>query len=346
MLISTLGASIAYLIFGFANSILILFISRLFAGVMGGNISAAQAYVADVTSHEDRAKGMGLIGAAFGIGFLFGPAIASVLIHPKFMSFFNIPENYKFLIPGLFASALSLISFFFVLFKLPETVKKGAPSEEVDPERISKSSIFSKSFWVSILAEKPSGTRYILPILIGCIFLFSFGQASLYSSFPLFCKFQLEIPVEKVGLLFAFMGLIAIFVQGGLIRILVKKYSEEPVFLTGSVLMVIGFALIPCAQSRNQLLLVLVPLALGGSLTAPTLTSFISKEADPKRLGQAMGTSQGVSALGRALGPTWGGILYGMSFFLPFIVTSGIIVLTVVAGIVIWNNHRSKQTSL
>jgi len=343
MLISTFGACIAYIVFGLAGSIATLFISRLFAGVMGGNISAAQAYVADVTTHEDRAKGMGLIGAAFGIGFLLGPAIASLLISPKFLSLFHINEAYKYMIPGFFAAGLSLLSFIFVYFKLPETVIKNQ-TQKTDPERISKSSIFSKSFWANILAERPSGPKFLFPILILCVFLLSFGQASLYSSFPLFCKTQLNISVEKVGLLFAFMGLIAIFVQGGLIRVLVKKFKEEKIFLVGSILMVIGFCLIPLSATKNHLLLMLIPLALGGSLTAPTLTSFISKEADPSKQGQAMGTSQGISALGRATGPAWGGFLYSISFIAPFVVTAGIIVLTVIAGIVILKVRGKTET--
>src|SRR5574341_1291469 len=96
MLLSTLGASAAYLLFGFSHSFLLLFLSRLMAGVMGGNISTAQAYVADITTLADRAKGMGLIGAAFGIGFVLGPAISSLLIHPSFLKVFKIAEEYRY----------------------------------------------------------------------------------------------------------------------------------------------------------------------------------------------------------------------------------------------------------
>src|SRR3989338_1185273 len=150
MLLSTFGASIAYLIFGLAHTLWLLFLSRFLAGVMGGNISTAQAYVADVTTHEDRAKGMGLIGAAFGIGFVIGPALGALLIHPKFLEFFHILRQNEFALPGIFAALMSFSSFILVLFKLPETVKV----EANNGERIARTSIFGKTFWQSIIKEK------------------------------------------------------------------------------------------------------------------------------------------------------------------------------------------------
>jgi len=139
MLLSTGGAVVAYIIFGLAGSLAVLFVSRLVAGVMGGNIATAQAYIADVTSDEDRAKGMGLIGAAFGIGFVLGPALASGLIHPGFQEWVGAMgltglaewmEVRRFGLPGFFAAFLSLCSFLMVLFFLPETVARESDSKE------------------------------------------------------------------------------------------------------------------------------------------------------------------------------------------------------------------------
>ena len=334
MLMSTLGASFAYVLFGLAHALWLLFVSRLIAGVMGGNISTAQAYVADVTTPEERAKGMGLIGAAFGIGFVMGPAIASLLIHPAFLKLFRIADPSKYSIPGFFAAFLSFVSFLLVLFKLPETVKR---SEE-DSGRIVKSSIFAKQFWQSIFAEKKSGIKYLFALFMGSIFLYSFAQSSLYSSFSLFCKFQFGLTAEKVGMLFAYMGLIAILIQGGLIRVLVKKFREESLFFAGSILMSMGFVLIPVVHSMNFLILDLSLMSVGGSLMGPTLNSLISKEAGPDKVGRTMGTAQGLAALGRVIGPTWGGFLYGLSHPLPFFVTGAILSLTILAG---WTCRRS-----
>lgn len=339
MLLSTFGAALAYLLFGFAHSLFLLFLSRLIAGVMGGNISTAQAYVADVTSPQDRARGMGLVGAAFGIGFVMGPAIASILIHPAFLNFFKIPVENRYSIPGFFAAFLSLTSFFLVFFKLPETVQ---PGKKEGPRRIFKSSVFSKSFWHSITEHRPSAIKHLFLMLVGCIFLFSFAQSSLYSSFPLFCGAQLKLSEEKVGMLYAYLGFIAILVQGGLIRSWVKKWGETRLFFFGAFLMVAGFALIPLAHSLSFLIVFLGLLSLGGSLTGPTLNSLISKEADPSKVGRAMGTSQGMASLGRVIGPTWGGFLYGVRPGLPFLATASLLSLTVFVGNKL---ERSKNSS-
>ena len=328
MLMSTLGAAFAYLLFGLAHTLPLLFLSRLIAGIMGGNISTAQAYVADVTPPEKRAEGMGLIGAAFGIGFVLGPAIASVLIQPAFLNFFKIPVEHEYAIPGFFAAALSFTSFLLVLFKLPETVK--SPVRE--KEGLFKSSVFTKGFWISLTEPGAAGMKFLFPMLAGCVFLFSFAQSSLYSSFSLFCESELGLSAGKVGMLYAYLGLIAILIQGGLIRGLVRKFGEEKLFLAGSFLLVLGFAAIPLAGSFRFLVMALGLLGLGGGLTGPTLNSLISKEADPAKVGQAMGASQGMAALGRVIGPTWGGLLYDVLVWLPFALTALILSVTVLIG--------------
>lgn len=320
MLLSTLGASFAYALFGMAHTLPLLFISRMIAGIMGGNISTAQAYIADVTSPEDRAKGMGLIGAAFGVGFVLGPALGALFIHPSFLKLLQIPEYNKFAVPGFFAAGLSFVSFLLVLFKLPESVKPKDP----DALRITKQSAFSKEFW--------SGIKPLLAMLMGCVFLYSFSQSSLYSAFPLFCGFELSLSEEKIGMLYAYLGIIAILVQGGLIRILVKKFSEEKLFFLGSILMTAGFVLIPVSHSMKMLILFLSLLSLGGSFMGPTLNSLISKQTDPAEVGRVMGTSQGIAALGRVAGPTWGGFLYGLGPVFPFFGTAVVLIYTIWIG--------------
>ena len=332
MLLSTFGASIAYLIFGLAHTLTLLFVSRLVAGIMGGNISTAQAYVADVTTHEDRAKGMGLIGAAFGIGFVVGPALGALLIHPKFLELFHISMRNEFALPGFFAASLSLLSFLLVMFKLQETVKKRPPSF---PPPTSGGglrwgvSIFTLTFWQFIFEM---GKKGYFPIVLLSMFLIVFAQASLYSSFPLFCKNQLELSADQVGFLFVYMGAIAIVIQGGLIKLLTKKFSEKKLFLIGNILMAIGLVLIPFSQSKNGLMVMLGIMSVGGSLNVPTLNSLISKEADPGKVGMTMGSSQGIAALGRVIGPTWGGFLYEIWFRLPFILTAAFLLATIRIG--------------
>ncbi|WP_234568105.1 MFS transporter [Rhodohalobacter sp. 614A] len=338
MLMSTLGAVIAYTIFGFAESLGVLFVSRIVAGTMGGNISTAQAYIADITDNENRARGMGLIGAAFGIGFVIGPATATGLIHPAFHEFItNIGfvdfaswmEVNRFALPGFFAAFLSFCSFLMVLFKLPETVDKSAPKEDT----YRRPSVFAPRFWRLLSEQKGSSARgFLIPLIIG-FFLLSFGESSLYSSFPLFAESELHMNAEDVGIQFFYIGIIAVIVQGFLIRPLTKVFSEEKIFLVGNILMVIGLGLIPLAHNMITLAVFLCLMALGKSLNTPTITSLISQEASENNYGAVMGASQGLSGLGRMIGPTWGGALFAAYFGAPFIATAVIVAGTVwIAG--------------
>lgn len=352
MLLSTAGAVAAYLMFGFAESLLVLFLSRLVAGVMGGNIATAQAYIADVTTDKDRARGMGLIGAAFGLGFVLGPALATALIHPGFQetvyglgwhSLAEWMEVRRFGLPGFFAAFLSLCSFLLVLFQLPETIDVEAEksNRKKTPVYTNRPSVFQPEFWRQLSGRQREAGGPLL-LLLGALFLLSFGQASLYSAFPLFAEAILDMNPEQVGVQFFYIGLIAVVVQGVLIRPLSRWFSETGLFFTGNILMTLGMAAIAFSQSVPMLTVFLGTLALGHSLNLPTINSLISKEAGTENYGSMMGLAQGLSGLGRAIGPTWGGLLYGMMVYLPFYVTALILTLTVWIG---WKLHTRTRSS-
>jgi MFS transporter, DHA1 family, tetracycline resistance protein len=382
MLLSTAGAVVAYIIFGLAGSLAVLFLSRLVAGVMGGNIATAQAYIADVTTDEDRAKGMGLIGAAFGIGFVLGPALASGLIHPGFQEwvaaagFTGLAEwmgANRFGLPGFFAAFLSLCSFLMVLFFLPETVSRedgaGASQDDRSPDAgaasgaiaasdagatgqgvsarvtqrpAARPSVFMPAFWRNLSAQQRAGGGSLM-LLLGALFLLSFGQASLYSAFPLFAEAMLDMTPEQVGIQFFYIGLIAVIVQGGLIRPLSRWFPETGLFLTGNILMTLGLGAIALSQTVSMLTVFLGIMALGHSLNLPTINSLISKEAGPDSYGSMMGLAQGLSGLGRAIGPTWGGFLFGVAVYLPFYVTALALTATIWIG---WKLCRRASVAL
>ncbi len=317
MMVSTLGASAAYLLFAFSNSLGMLLFCRIFAGMMAGNISTAQAYVADVTEPKDRAKGMGLIGAAFGIGFVVGPALGGII-----MKIF--PSN-PFYIIGVLAACLSALSFLLVVTRLPE------PHRETSSDasgRIIKTSIFTKNFWdySSKINKESSGAFFKFLI---CVFLLTLGQASIYEAFPYFCRTRLYLPVTAVYQQYVWMGLVAVFIQGGLIRVLVKRISEKKLFLLGSLLMGIALGAIPFARNVAGLTAIMILMTVGASLAVPTLTSLISKESTAENYGVTMGISQSFSAMARAIGPTWGSALLVVSFQTPFILTGALVLLTV-----------------
>jgi DHA1 family tetracycline resistance protein-like MFS transporter len=338
MLLSTLGAAIAYVIFGFAETFMLLLLSRLLAGVMGGNISTAQAYIADVTSTEDRARGMGLIGAAFGLGFVMGPVLATALIHPIIPEWFasigyielsKLIAEHNYALPAFFAAILSFMSFLLVYFKLEETVVEGA-----DVSSGARDGVFTKAYWKTLIdTGKRSAAGMTLILLMGSMFILSFGQSSLYSAFPLFCEAVLNMNAGQVGIQFFWLGIITAIVQGGLIRPLTKVFREETLFLVGNILMALGLFLLGTAQTTAQLTTFLAIMAVGHSLNLPTITSLISQQADPRRMGATIGATQGLSGLGRAIGPTWGGLLFSFHVSVPFWATGIIILLTVWAAI-------------
>ncbi len=340
MLFSTLGAVAAYVIFGLAETLTWLFIARGVAGIMGGNISTAQAYIADSTTPENRARGMGLLGAAFGIGFALGPAIATGLIHPAFQAFFEnrgfdgiatfIADN-RLSLPAYAAALLSLASSILVWFRLEETVKPGA----VPAKGNLRSGFFTIAYWKDLPLDKPA-VRW----MFAAFFLLSFGQACLYSAFPLFAESQLGLSAEQVGTQFFFIGIITVGVQGGLMRPLTKLFREETLFLTGNVLMVIALGAMGFSTRMEHLTAALALMAFGNSLNAPTLSSLLSKTADPARTGTLMGAAQGLGGLGRSIGPTWGGFLFGILPGLPFLATAVVLVSTVVAGVRIKDKGR------
>ncbi|TVQ67193.1 MAG: MFS transporter [Balneolaceae bacterium] len=347
MLLSTFGAVIAYIMFGLAESLSILFLSRIVAGTMGGNISTAQAYIADVTDSENRARGMGLIGAAFGIGFVVGPATATALIHPSFHELIAsagwvslaewMGEN-RFALPGFFAAFLSFCSFLMVLFLLPETVERSETRAPV----YRRPSVFLPRFWRELSSRSTLSARgYLIPLIIA-FFLLSFGESSLYSAFPLFAESEIGLTAEQVGIQFFYIGVIAVVIQGFLIKPLTRYFSEEKLFMTGNILMVIGLALIPFADSMLTLALFLGLMAVGKSLNTPTITSLISKEAGSDNVGAVMGASQGLSGLGRMIGPTWGGALFAVYYVLPFVATALIVASAVwiAAGLIIKERDR------
>lgn len=319
MLISTLGAALAYTLLAFAGSFWTLLVSRLLAGVMGGNISAAQAYVADVTTEKDRSKGMGLIGAAFGIGFVMGPALAALLTHPAFGERLSVVwptlgawvSRHTYHLPGLAAAALSALSFALVVLKLPEPPRNPAGS----PSRIMRPSIFKSAFWAPLVPEGP-----LRALLLSALIL-AVGHSTLYSAFPIFCQRVLDLGPHRIGMQFAWMGLVSAFIQGGLLRVLVKRCDERRLFIIGSAIFAAALLVIPLSRTESQLTAALCLLAVGGSLNGPTLTSLLSKQSDERSYGLTLGTAQSMSALGRVIGPVWGGVLAGIGPAVPFVLT-------------------------
>lgn len=318
MLISTLGASCAYLGFAFSNTFTLLWLSRLAAGLAAGNIAAAQAYVADVTEPKDRAKGMGIIGAAFGIGFAAGPAVSVLLLQP-FWGEAAAAQPYR--LPGFFAAAMSFLSFLFVWLRLPESLDRTrAVGAEPAGVRGGSAALWDPAFWRELLVG--SGSRgSALPKLWTAAWALAFAQSSLYGAFPLFCHFRFGLEARGIGALYVLMGAVAVCVQGGAIRVLVRHFSEARIFLAGAVCLIVALCWMPWTGTPLSFAGTIALMTFGASLCSPTLLSLISKAAPSGASGEALGRAQGMSGLGRAVGPAWGGWLYGILPPLPFLLT-------------------------
>jgi len=283
LLISIIGTGISFLILGFATTLWVLFLGRILDGITGGNISTAQAYIADSTTKENRAKGMGLVGAAFGLGFVFGPAIGGVLSH------------WGIGVPFFFAAGLAFANAILLYFTLPETVT---------PDHPARVSAAGGRDWHSVMR---SIRQPKLGFVLGIYFLFIVAFSIMTTTFSLFTKFRFGYNAARTGYLFAYVGIIGAFIQGGLIGRLVKRFGELALILVGALLFAISLFLIPFAGPHTPLLTLLVvgaAFAVGNALATPSLTSLASKSVSEGEQGIVLGVTQSVASLARAIGPS------------------------------------------
>ncbi|MFL6335202.1 MAG: MFS transporter [Pyrinomonadaceae bacterium] len=278
---SLLGTSLGFFVLGFATTLWMLFAGRIIDGITGGNISTAQAYIADVTTEENRAKGMGLIGAAFGLGFIFGPAIGGIL------------SRWGAHVPFLFAGGLSLANATLLYFVLPETVTPDHPA------RVSAAT----GRWSQLVrALRQSRLAFVLAVY----FLFVTAFSVMTASFGLFTLYRFGFDAHDTGWIFAFVGVVGAAIQGGLIGRLVKMFGEPLLVIVGALLFTASLVLIPLTgpHTGTAALLALGALfALGNGLATPSLTSLASKSAGAGEQGGVLGVTQSVASLARVAGP-------------------------------------------
>lgn len=290
LFISLLGSAVGYFVIGLADTLLLVFIGRIIGGITGGNISTAQAYIADVTSRENRARGMGLFGAAFGLGFIFGPALAGIL------------SKYGVHVPFYCAAALSLINAVALFFILPESIKPGAIEPGLMAERKNRIAEIVLSF---------TDARFRLPNLIYFLLITAFSIMTY--AFVLYTAYRFGFDAEDNGYLFAFVGLTAIIGQGVLFERLAKKFGETRLVVAGSLM--IGIALFsvpfigPLTGGLAALLFGSAFLSVGNALASPSITSLTSKLAEDHEQGKTLGVMQSSASLARAIGPSIGGFL-------------------------------------
>ncbi|PID62157.1 MAG: tetracycline resistance MFS efflux pump [Ignavibacteriae bacterium] len=309
----------SYIIFSFATSFWILLFSRMLAGFGGSNIAAAQAYIADVTSHKDRSKGMGLIGAAFGLGFVFGPMIGGIL------------SQYGYEIVGYAAAGFSFLAFIFASVFLKESLVHKSY------EKKSFVNVFTRKAYQPILNSKK------LSFYVLIYFVIIFSMANIYGTFALLGYKVYSFSDKDIGYIYTIIGIIGAIIQAGFLKQLSKRIGDNKLVVTGIFFMMLGLAGLPYGVNFMGVVLVAIILSIGSAILQPTMLSLISREIDEKKQGSVLGLNQSLASLARVLGPLWGGIAFDyLGYEFPFI-TGGIFTFgALVYAIHFLGNHKRK----
>jgi multidrug resistance protein len=303
ILVTLLITAASYMMFSFATSFLILLISRMLGGFGGSNIAVAQAYIADVTSEKDRAKGMGMIGAAFGLGFVFGPMLGGIL------------SEYGYQVVGYAAAGFSFLAFLFAFFFLKESIGQKQVYEKRNVN------VFSPKAYEVLKTEK----RLAFFVLI--YFVIVFSMANIYGTFALLGYKIYNFSDREIGYLFTIIGIVGAIVQGGLLRRISKYVSDEKMVLAGIFFMMVGLAGLPYGITFLGVAIVGGFLAIGSGVLQPTILALVSREANKESQGSILGLNQSLASLARVLGPLWGGIAYEyIGYQFPFL-TGGLFTL-------------------
>jgi predicted MFS family arabinose efflux permease len=290
-----------YVLFAFAPSYWLLLFARLVSGFAGGNISAAQAYVADITTAEDRSKGMGLIGMAFGLGFIVGPGIGAAAAH------------FGHAAPGLVAAGLSLVNLVSAYVILPESLRA---------EHRAARELWPFGHMAEALAHP--GLRPLM--LVWAIAPFAFAGYTV--ALPLWAGSVLGWKERELGAFFIVVGLVAALVQGGLFRILTRRFGDRALLITGLVGMAVSIGVVPFLATSRALFAWTVVLAFSNSIMSPAAAGLVSTLAAANEQGTILGVAQSLAALGRGTGPAVIGAAYdSITPKVAFLVAAGVMLI-------------------
>lgn len=301
LLITVTGTTLSYVLWFFSGSFLLFVVARLIGGAFAGNLSVATAAVADVTTRENRAKGMGLVGVAFGMGFLFGPAIGSIAAfhdlsaaHPHLQ---HLGVN-PFSLPALLSFTFSLINLIWIWLRFGETL---------DPEhRQAAETVRIRHPLHELIAAEAGPARRTNWLY----FIFSLAFSGMEFSLPFLAAERFHYRPTDMFKLFVFLGVVLILTQGGIVRRAVPRYGEKPVLLCGLLSVLLGIALVGLSSTIVWLYTGLGLIGLGAGLTNPSISAMVSLYSPPAQQGRMLGIFRSLGALARGFGPLAACLLY------------------------------------
>jgi DHA1 family tetracycline resistance protein-like MFS transporter len=283
LIVSIAGTAIGFVLMGMATALPLLFVARILAGITGGNISIPQAYIADVTAPEQRSRAMGMIGAAFGLGFTFGPLIGGIMSRISYSA------------PFYFAAGLAVANALLVYLILPESLSR---EHRATPHE-----------GASIAEVFRHGRGAMFALVVATYFFLIAGFSIMTTLFALFTEKHFGYDAHANGYLFGFIGILTVIVQGGLIGRLVKIFGEVSLARVGMLLTTASLALLPASDNLTLLLIACAGLSFGSGFASPPLSGLASQMIERSWQGRALGVMQSAGSAGRLLGPLLGGWL-------------------------------------
>lgn len=308
--LTSIGLGLSYVMLAFADSLALVAASRIFGGLMAGNIATAQAYVADVTTPETRARGMGVLGAAFGLGFIVGPAIGGVLAGGEVGAA-------DFTSPALAAMGLSFAAAIGVSVFLKESLPRDPLGRSEHTQNTKQHTTWAEKF--GSIAH-----RRALVMLVAVGFLAITAWAQFETVFALWVNAVFTFGPREIGFILGFMGLVNVLVQGLLMGRLTRRFGERRLALTALLLFVTGYLAVAASKDLATMIAACTVLALASALFNPAVTSLVSQEAGRHERGAVLGAYQAATALGRVAGPAFSGVLFAAGTTLPFLVAAAL----------------------
>ena len=299
LILSLIGTVVSFVLLALAQSLTMLFVARIIDGLSGGNITTARAYIADITTEEDRPRAFGLLGAAFGLGFIVGPALGGALSHISYTA------------PIWAAAGITVMAIALAWVWLPETVHRahagaGAP-------------------WRNL---REVFKRPRLRLLLTIDFVYWMAFAVYQTTFALFGARRFEFDATHTGYLLSAFGVLGVIVQGGLVGPIAKALGSRRTLILGFLCAAVGWGGSALTYSVPMFVLMLVPAAMGIGLCNAVLTALVSTAAGPEEQGRVQGAAGALESLGRTLGPVWGNaVLQGVGEGAAYGAAAGLLLL-------------------